>query len=143
MAPSHCLPPRIVTLLIPSACCGATPLLSAAEHGLIHYHGVARHLLGDMGADMMATNWEGWTTLHVIATARGFPEAVRALITEFGAAVDATDIFGNTPLHLAARFRCRENVNALIDCGAIIDARNIEGWAPLHFATHNGREDIV
>jgi len=60
-----------------------------------------------------------------------------------GAAVEATDEDGWTPLHRAARYGHRETVAALIVGGAVVGATDEDGWTPLHRAAHSGNMDTV
>ena len=75
----------------------------------------------------------------------GAEEAMRVLVTEFGAPVGATDKDGNTPLNIAAMFS--DGSDAVIflvnHCSPPVGARNNKGWTALHFAAFGGRDRIV
>jgi uncharacterized protein len=70
--------------------------------------------------------------------AKGNLRAVKTLI-ESGAALDAKDKYGRTPLHLAAFYGHTATVKALIANGAALDARDNEGWTPCHIAVLYGQ----
>jgi cytohesin len=69
--------------------------------------------------------------------------AVASLVGQ-GAAVNASDdMFGSTPLHLAAQHGHLEIAALLLDHKAVVDARDKAGKTPLHWATQSGHRDIV
>ena len=70
------------------------------------------------------------------AAAQGLVE-IASLLIEEGAAIDAVDWFGNTPLH--AGIRHPEIVRLLLESGAAVDARNAFGNTPLHLAVADRR----
>ncbi|MFP4374136.1 MAG: ankyrin repeat domain-containing protein [Spirochaetaceae bacterium] len=70
------------------------------------------------------------TPLHWAAR-QGHVEVVRTLIDN-GADVNASDVFGRTPLHLAVSHP--EVVELLLDAGAGVDARDQLSNTPLHRA---------
>ena len=59
---------------------------------------------------------------------------VAELLLTIGTEVNAKDIRGNTPLHLAAFKGCREVAGLLVAKGAEINAENGVSWTPLHAA---------
>ena len=70
-------------------------------------------------------------------------DLVRVLL-EAGAAVNARNQAGNTPLHLAVMQRHDEEmVRALLEAGANANARNRNDEMPLHEATLHGDIDLV
>ena len=82
----------------------------------------------------------GWESLHAAAR-EGNMEAVRLFISQ-GAAVNAQDDKGFTPLHVAARedrepvlkIGQKSIVQLLLAVGADVDARDKKGATPLHHA---------
>ena len=99
-------------------CDDKTPFYIAFQYGAFgQSFGVARFLSEEAGADIEATctgkDLE-FTPLHMAATLDNNETALRALVTEFGAAVDTKDTNGNTPLHLAASYGHHENVDELL-----------------------------
>ena len=62
---------------------------------------------------------------------------MNALI-DAGAEIEARQIYGLTPLHLATNKHTAETVNALLNRGADIDARSQIGMTPLHNAAQLG-----
>ena len=75
----------------------------------------------------------GSTPLHLDAVV-GTPASVRTLL-DAGAAVNARDEGGWTPLHLATGLsRSPAVVQTLLDAGARLDARDERGRTPLHWA---------
>jgi ankyrin repeat protein len=68
------------------------------------------------------------------ATHTGTPAAVEALIAQ-GANVNAKDpVLGWTPLHVAAMYRCYNNMQKLLDHGANVNAADAKGNTPLILA---------
>ena len=123
-----------------------TPFICAAEYrrsssGSLD---IVRFLFEDVGAEVAATQRDsGRTPLHI---ASSLGNAVRVLITEFGAPVDVKDNRGNTPLHLAVIFKndsSRGVVDILLSCGSYVGAMNAEGLTPLHYALEFREEPIT
>jgi ankyrin repeat protein len=57
-------------------------------------------------------------------------------LIERGADVRAKNIYGNTPLHEAAKVASISKIQRLIDCGADVEARNNKGSTPLLFSLY-------
>jgi ankyrin repeat protein len=102
---------------------------------------IAGELIG-RGADVRARNRRGAEPLH--AAAVGLPgsswwnppaqaETITLLI-KAGAAPNARDLDGATPLHRAVRTRCSAAVKALLEGGADVNARNTRGSTALRLA---------
>jgi len=72
----------------------------------------------------------------------GNVEAIQALI-KAGANVNAGDVEGETPLHLAAFDGNVEAIQALIKAGANVDAGDVEGETPLHLAARYGDVEAI
>jgi ankyrin repeat protein len=98
-------------------------------------------LLIERGADIVATDKDGQTVLHVAAR-RDYP--LTALLLEHGADVNATDVHGITPLHAASQENSDGNiVKLLVAQGAVVNARDEDGYTPLHVASFNGNKAAV
>jgi len=76
------------------------------------------------------------------AAGNGDTETAVALI-EKGANIHATDWFGRTPLHWAARSGHTKTALALIESGANVNAADRHGYTPLHLAVENGHTEIA
>lgn len=63
--------------------------------------------------------------------------AMIRLLLKSGAAVDAQDKNGATPLHRAVRTRCAAAVKCLLNAGADPAIRNLPGSTPFHLAVQN------
>ena len=79
--------------------------------------------------------------LHTAAE-YGNTETVELLI-ERGANIEATDIWGQTPLMIAALSGNTETVELLLDRGANIEAKDNMGRTPLHLAALCGNTETV
>jgi ankyrin repeat protein len=66
-----------------------------------------------------------------------------ALLLEANADIDATDKYGNTPLHLAAQYGPVETVEELIAANAKLEKADSEGRTALHLATYSYRRVSV
>mmetsp|Transcript_34178 Transcript_34178/g.51585 ORF Transcript_34178/g.51585 Transcript_34178/m.51585 type:complete len:491 (-) Transcript_34178:94-1566(-) len=60
-----------------------------------------------------------------------------------GAAVDAKNNYGWTPLYEASGSGHKDVVEVLLDRGAAVDAKDDDGCTPLHAASHQGHKDVV
>uniref|UniRef100_UPI00387FB281 Transcription factor ETV6,DARPin n=1 Tax=synthetic construct TaxID=32630 RepID=UPI00387FB281 len=93
------------------------------------------------GADVNATDNDGYTPLH-LAASNGHLEIVEVLLKN-GADVNASDLTGITPLHAAAATGHLEIVEVLLKHGADVNAYDNDGHTPLHLAAKYGHLEIV
>ena len=91
-----------------------------------------------MGADVNATDKDGWTPLYAVAGS-GKIEAVKLLL-ENGADVATKGHELMTPLHLVRNLEIAQN---LIDHGAQVDERDSMGRTPLMCCVSIGKLDIA
>ena len=56
------------------------------------------------------------------------------LLIQYGAKIDAKDVEGQTPLHLAAHSRNSSKALILLEFGASLKIRNRDGFTPLEVA---------
>ena len=60
-----------------------------------------------------------------------------------GADVNQQDIFGDTPLHGAARYGHANAIRMFIEAGALVNQQDNGGRTPLHLAAMIGRADAI
>jgi len=85
------------------------------------------------GADLAASDEDGWTALHIAAVKEH--SAITRLLLESGSPVGARGGKGSwTALHLAARKGNAETAKALLEAGAEVNGRIDKGWTALHLA---------
>lgn len=99
---------------------------------------VGRLLAGDPNLAREYTD-EGWTALHLAATAE-----IAAMLLDAGADINARNrhkVFGpgNSPLSAAVYQDRRDVVKLLIERGADLNQGDNAGWRPIHLAVANGR----
>jgi len=118
-------------------------IFEAAESGDLE--AVARLLKSDPKL-IEAKNAEGDTALHQAAGCRRGEEAALPLVRlllDSGAALDARNASGQTPLLYAAYGGFRQVVELLISRGAVVQYQDANGRSPLHFAAREGRPGVV
>ena len=102
---------------------------------------IAELLIG-RGADVMARNAGGFTSLH--AAAYSGSEAIARLLLEHGAVLeDKANISGATPLLLAAEENHVEVAELLIARGADLSIPDRDGFTPLSQAWAKKRTEMV
>ena len=120
---------------------GATAFLLAAKSADVE----ALRLLLEYGADptidtedgitpLMAAAGISWASNQDRASEAQVLEAVRLLVEELGADVNAVSAVGETPLHAAAYRGANSVVRYLVDRGAALDVVAIDGRTPLRVA---------
>ena len=119
---------------------GQTLLHHAALYGTAE---IVRTLL-EKGVDINATLDDDWTPLHLAAGNINDPNVLSVFLEkdEMKAKINAPDVYGETPLHWAARYGTPGMVQALIEAGADVDAQSC-GWTPLHSAVLHGTPEVV
>ena len=70
-------------------------------------------------------------------------EAVAKLLLDKGAAIEAKDKDGGTPLYIASRYGHEAVAKLLLDNGATIEAKDKDGGTPLYIASRNGHEAVT
>ena len=127
-----------------------SPLLLACEFGeeanspvdiSADYPGCIRLLL-DKGANVNASDNEGWTPLHTLCRYSEDADLVRTLIGHW-AGVNTKDPDDYTPLSHAAFRGCSATTQVLIDHGASINSQENTGVTPLYFAASDGSISCV
>ena len=103
---------------------------------------VSRLLAEDPGLASDYTD-EGWTALHLAATAE-----IAAMLLDAGADIDARNrhrVFGpgNSPLSAAVYQDRRDVVRLLVERGVNVNQADNAGWMPLHLAVANGRVETA
>jgi hypothetical protein len=82
------------------------------------------------GAIPRIWNLDGDTVLHCPETKRGTAATVGTFV-EAGLNIEATNVWGQTPLHRAAGYGRKDYVKELLQWGANVDATDNEGRTPL------------
>jgi ankyrin repeat protein len=70
-------------------------------------------------------------------------KSARRFLVAQNAALNAFDIFKQTPLHAAAAAGAARAVAELANLGAAIGAEDEERLTPLHLAARNGHADVI
>ena len=94
-----------------------------------------------LGADINATDPDGFTPLHLAARS-GHANVVAVLLAK-GADVNATDHIGETPLHLAANEGRQEIAEKLLAAGADVNAKGDNGWTPMRVASYCRHRRVI
>ncbi|KAL0670738.1 hypothetical protein Bca4012_033442 [Brassica carinata] len=134
-----------------------TPLMLAAMHGRISCIKKLAQVGANVRKVLMFDSVNRRTCLHyaayyghadcvqaILSAARSTPVALHWGYARF---VNLRDDKGATPLHLAARQRSPDCVNALLDSGSLVCASTSLYWSPgstaLHLAARSGSIDCV
>ncbi|WP_282610816.1 ankyrin repeat domain-containing protein [Pelagibius sp. Alg239-R121] len=93
-------------------------------------------LLRDFGVDLSRTALNGRTWVHEIAcdVTEANVDQILAPALEAGVPIDASDVAGNTALHLVAQAGATPAVAPLLKAGARLEARTQAGYTPLLLA---------
>jgi ankyrin repeat protein len=94
----------------------------------------------DTGGDIDAKNDKGQSLLSLAVTNGHFP--LTYWLVSRGAEVNCIDIFGNTPVMIAACRRDAKTVEMLIGTGADPSLQNVDGMSAFDFARKN-QDSIV
>ncbi|WP_265028006.1 ankyrin repeat domain-containing protein [Wolbachia endosymbiont (group A) of Calamotropha paludella] len=99
--------------------------------------------LANRGASLDTKDNNDWTLLHFAASSNKF-DIVKFLLDK-NANIKAKDVYGNTPLHVAAQYDSKlEIVEFLLDKNASgINDVNNNGSTPLHVATQGNKPSTV
>jgi ankyrin repeat protein len=116
-----------------------TPLHRAAFDGCAE----VVKLLINGGANLEAREMLEGTVLGSAIHAETNRKSIVIMLLAAGAAVDARDKHGKTPLFEAVRKGQLDTVKVLLDNGADITVRDIIGFTPLHQAAYNGQAAIA
>jgi ankyrin repeat protein len=94
------------------------------------------------GADVNCAGGDGATPLYQ-AICLNKINFVRILLADYNVDVNIADIFGSTPLHIAARREDQKLMQAIIDKKAILDNANDNGVTPFIESVKNSHFDIA
>ena len=111
-----------------------TPLHLAVEFG---FTDVVKLLL-DEGADTSVVNGGQGGLLHIVKSVE-----VANILLDLGLDKDAKDLYGNTPLNLAAFRGTLDLVKFLLEKGADKEAKDNNGNTPLHKAAKRRKVNVV
>ncbi|KAG5673715.1 hypothetical protein PVAND_003736 [Polypedilum vanderplanki] len=119
----------------------ANLLHRATKHNNLN---VVKEILSTSYRNLDAKDENGMTAVHLAAINKVSAEIMKLLI-ENGSALASRDSVGNTPLHYACKFECKEMVELLIGASKpLIYARNtFTHEVPLHEAAKVGNLEIV
>ncbi|KAK6748290.1 hypothetical protein RB195_001114 [Necator americanus] len=119
---------------------GYTPLHYAVQSG---QNSKTIELLVENGCDVLAAANDGTTALHIAATLAESAIPIEYMVKCKGIDLNARNVDGMTPLHLASEWSKVSRVDALIKAGAEIDAKSHDAATPLHCAAIGGHQLVV
>ena len=96
----------------------------------------------DVGIHADHSDPTGRTVLHN-ATLFNQQDMIKFCVSHLGCSLDVEDDYGDTPLHLCARFGRHKAAESLLKTGASVNAVNYQGNTPLHYASFEGHARIV
>ena len=137
------LPVIVAALVAGQGYAGQATIFEAAQTGDIE--AVTRLLKADPKL-VEAKNDEGDTALHQAAGCRRGEEAALSLVRlllEAGAAVEARNASGQTPLLYASYAGFGRVVELLVAKGAVAKYQDANGRSPLHYAAREGHPAVV
>ena len=91
---------------------------------------------------LLMTTGTAWGMNIFRAAATGNIGRIEELLAS-GADVNQQDIFGDTPLHGAARYGHANAIRMFIEAGALVNQQDNGGRTPLHLAAMIGRADAI
>ena len=123
---------------------GKTALMMASEAG----HTDVVSILLQKGADVNAQDIKGWTAVFYASLFRRVEIRIKQgqLLEELiksGASINHTDSYGNSGLHLAAKFCNPYGVRTLLEKGANPKILNKDGQMPIHTVVVHGSANTV
>lgn len=114
---------------------------STVLHLALYLDASVANALLDAGADVNIGSFKGSTPL-MAAMAGGAPAEVVERLLASGAQVEAEDVLGFRPLHVAAESGNESGARQLLAAGAEIDAQTHAGVTPLHIAAGLGKAAV-
>ena len=108
-----------------------------------HYEGLSRFPGDDQSAlnGKLVNFLRDWEAMPSLLEEHFFYLLQR--FVEWGAALDAGDYYGYSPLHWAVRSGHVDVVRLLLDRGAALDVKGSRRMTPLHWAVIRGHVDVV
>eukprot|EP00035_Acanthoeca_spectabilis_P015729 m.316214 g.316214 ORF g.316214 m.316214 type:complete len:1171 (+) comp16421_c1_seq1:438-3950(+) len=94
------------------------------------------------GANPDLASHEGLTSLHVAAE-KGNVGLVKALVEQYGVAVNPVNVDGHTPLYDACSYGLVDVAMHLIEMGADVRRATADGWTPIYTACKSGVLELV
>lgn len=114
-----------------------------ALHEAAKYHRESCILnLLDLNLSVNDIGKNGFLPLHYAAKNGSIPSVLIEKSKLFDQ-MNATDDFGNTPLHIAAKYRNMNFCESLVKANADPHAKNLLGWQPIHMAASVGHHPLI